>query len=193
MGLSLIPPPTLEPVSLAEAKAHLRVDNADDDGLIVGQILAARNWAEAYMRSGIVTQTWDYTTDYGWPVCSVRGVTRYRIELPLHPVQSVTHVKYVDDDGVTQTLSGVLYTLHKFGVGSYIEKAYNADFPSIRSVPDAITVRFVVGYTTETIPDDIKVGILLKLESLYDRCEEKSCVLSTAQSMLDPHRLLRVA
>jgi uncharacterized phiE125 gp8 family phage protein len=60
----LVTPPTIEPVSLAEAKAHLRVTEADDDALIAGYILAARHAAESYIRGALITQTWDYSLDY---------------------------------------------------------------------------------------------------------------------------------
>ena len=192
MGLSLVVAPTVEPVSLAEAKAHLKVTESEDDGLIAGYILAARRAAESYIRGAMITQTWDYTLDYSWPIVSVRGMCKNRIELPLQPVQSVTYVHYVDDDGATQTLSSALYTLHKFGNGSYIEKAYDASFPSIRSVPDAITVRFVAGYLPESVPDEIRTAIMLGIEAIYDRCEDGD-VCNAKNALLDPYRMLRVA
>lgn len=186
MGLQLVTPPTQEPLSLNEAKAHLRVTEPDDDGLITGYILAARGWAEGHIRSGIMTQTWDYTLDYEWPLVERNGYCGYRIELPLRPVQSVTYVHYVDENGTTQTLSSTLYTVHIKGPVAYIEKAYDASWPSVRWVPDAITVRFVCGYANQLVPDEIRTAIMLKVEALYDRCDEKSCVQSTAEMLLDP-------
>jgi uncharacterized phiE125 gp8 family phage protein len=193
MGLSLVTPPTIEPVSLAEAKAHLRVTEADDDALIAGYILAARHAAESYIRGALITQTWDYSLDYCWPVVSVRGMCKYRTELPLHPIQSVTSVSYVDENGTTQTLSPSLYTVHIRGPVAYIEKAYDQDFPSIRSVPEAITVRFVVGYQPDAVPDPIKAAIMLGIERLYDRCGDEGMVDQARTALLDPYRVLRVA
>jgi uncharacterized phiE125 gp8 family phage protein len=180
-------------VSLAEAKAHLRVTEADDDALIAGYILAARHAAESYIRGALITQTWDYSLDYCWPVVSVRGMCKYRIELPLHPIQSVTSVSYVDENGTTQTLSPSLYTVHIRGPVADIEKAYDASFPSIRSVPEAITVRFVVGYQQDAVPDGIKAAIMLGIERLYDRCGDEGAVTDARDALLDPYRLLRVA
>ena len=193
MGLSLIVGPAQEPVSLAEAKAHLRVTEADDDALIAGYILAARRAAESYIRGAIITQTWDYTVDYCWPLVNVRGMSKYRIEIPLHPLQSVSSVSYVDVDGVTQTLAGSLYTVHIRGPVGYIEKAYDETFPDIRSVPEAITVRFVVGYQPDEVPDEIKAAIMLGVERLYDRCGDEGAVTDARDALLDPYRILRVA
>jgi uncharacterized phiE125 gp8 family phage protein len=193
LGLSLAIAPTVEPVSLAEAKAHLRLDSSDDDGLLAGYILAARRFAEGYIRGAIITQTHDYTVDYCWPLVWAGDYCRERIELPLHPVQSVTSVSYVDENGATQTLSNALYTVHTSGPVAHIEKAYNASWPAVRYVPEAITVRFVCGYLPEKVPDEIRTSILLHVESLYDRCDDKAKCESCRDALLDPYRVLRVA
>ena len=54
----LVTAPTEEPVSLAEAKLHLRVDYTNDDVLIGALITAARQHAENDTRRALVTQTW---------------------------------------------------------------------------------------------------------------------------------------
>jgi uncharacterized phiE125 gp8 family phage protein len=195
VGLTLVTPPTVEPVSLAEAKAHLRLDDNSDDGLLAGYILAARQYAENYIRGAIITQTYDYKLDGGWPMVWVRDYCRTRIELPLRPVQSVTSVSYVDENGATQTLSTSLYTTHLDRPVPCIDKAYNQSFPSVRDVTDAVTVRFVAGYAPERVPDGIRTAILLHIESLYDSCEpeQKERCEQCRNSLLDPYRVLRVA
>jgi uncharacterized phiE125 gp8 family phage protein len=195
VGLTLVTPPTVEPVSLAEAKAHLRLDDNSDDGLLAGYILAARQYAENYIRGAIITQTYDYKLDGGWPMVWVRDYCRTRIELPLRPVQSVTSVSYVDENGATQTLSTSLYTTHLDRPVPCIDKAYNQSFPSVRDVTDAVTVRFVAGYAPEKVPDGIRTAILLHIESLYDSCEpeQKERCEQCRNSLLDPYRVLRVA
>lgn len=193
MGLSLVTGPTMEPVSLAEAKAHCRITVPDEDAKLAGYVLAARRQAESYMRGAICTQTWDYTIDYGWPMVVVDCYVRTRIELPLHPVQSVTSVSYVDEAGATQTLSAGLYTLHKDRPVAHIEKAYNAEWPAVRAIPAAITVRFVAGYAPESVPDEIRSAILLQTELLYDKDPGSRELIEQARdALLDPYRVLRV-
>ena len=62
-GLTLVTAPASEPVSLAEAKAHLRIEAADDDSLIGALITAARQSAEAHMRRALMSQTWRLSLD----------------------------------------------------------------------------------------------------------------------------------
>ena len=58
MPMQLITPPAAEPVSLAEAKHHLRVDFDEDDALIQALICAARQSAEMLTQRQLVTARW---------------------------------------------------------------------------------------------------------------------------------------
>jgi uncharacterized phiE125 gp8 family phage protein len=165
MGLSLVTGPTTDPVTLAEAKAHCRIGITEDDGLLAGYILAARHYVEGQTHRMMLTQTWDCTFDYCWPT---KGCYRH-IAIPLSPVQSVTSVSYVDEDGATQTLASDQYTVVTNRSKAFIVPAYNVYWPSIRWVPDAITVRAIVGYTQT--PDELRQAILMLVGHLYEHRE----------------------
>ena len=64
MALQLISPSAEEPVSLAEAKLHLRVGFPDDDALIMAIIVAARRYAEMFTRRQFVTVRWRLVLDW---------------------------------------------------------------------------------------------------------------------------------
>ncbi len=66
MSSILITPPAVEPVTLADAKAYLRVDNDDDDGVISALIAGARSHIEAQTRRALITQAWRLVRD-AWP------------------------------------------------------------------------------------------------------------------------------
>jgi uncharacterized phiE125 gp8 family phage protein len=168
MGLALITPPATEPVSTSEAKAHLRVDTADEDTLIASYVSAAVKYIET-QTGPLITQTWDYKVNREWPLVD----NYYSIYLPFSPVQSVTSVTYVDINGATQTLSSGLYQTVLSAPNPYLTKAYNQDWPQIRDIPDAITVRFVAGYgNAAAVPAPIKSAILLMVGRLYEHREE---------------------
>ena len=99
MSLNVVTRPTVEPVTLAEAKEQLRLDFADDDGLLAGKLLAARHWVEGQTKRVLAQTTFDYFIDYKFPT----RYGTYRIDLPVNPVISVTSVSYVDSNGATQT------------------------------------------------------------------------------------------
>ena len=98
MRIQITDPPAVEPVSLVEAKAHLRVDINDEDDYIEGLIRTARQYAEAaFTHRAFVEQEITLTLDR-WPV------ERY-IELPRPPLISVASVSYTDEDGNVETLA----------------------------------------------------------------------------------------
>lgn len=168
MGLALVTAAATEPVSTSEAKAHLRVDTADEDTLIASYVSAAVKFIET-QTGPLITQTWDYKVDREWPLVN----NYYSIYLPFSPVQSVTSVTYLDIDGASQTLSASLYQTVLSAPNPYITKAYNQDWPQIRDVPDAVTVRFVAGYgNAAAVPAPIKAAILLMVGRLYEHREE---------------------
>ncbi|MDD2772992.1 MAG: head-tail connector protein [Elusimicrobiales bacterium] len=101
MGLRLIAPPLVEPVTIAEQKAFMRVDIPDEDALVAAFITAARQAAEAITGRAFVTQQWKATFDI-IPIGK-------RIELPVAPVVSVESVSLADDNGVLHALDASAY------------------------------------------------------------------------------------
>lgn len=191
MGLTLVTRPTLEPVTLIEAKAHCRVDTSDDDGLMAAYVLAARAWVESQV-GPLMTQTWDVTYPWGWPW----DRQRYRIKLPLRPVQSVVSVTYVDEQGVSQTLSPSLYTAILNVPTPCIEKAFNVTWPTVRDVPEAVTVRLVTGYGDNPgdVPQPLRLAILMLVGHFYEHRESvvigqtPAEVPMSVESLISPYR-----
>jgi uncharacterized phiE125 gp8 family phage protein len=82
-------PPAIEPVTLAEAKAHLRVTHADDDAYIGALIKAARIAIEARTGLCLITQGWSVFLD-AWPASP-------EIKLPLAPILDIVDIKVWSD------------------------------------------------------------------------------------------------
>lgn len=158
--LKLYAAPAEEPVTLGEAKAHLRIEHDSDDDKLNALIQAARQWAEEYLWRGIVTQTWEATLD-AFPDSGV-------IELAKGHLGSVTHVKYLDTNGVEQTLSTALYTADGLSVPPKIRLTYGESWPTTRDVWNAVTVRYVVGWAVADVPEPIRQGILLLVSEMYE-------------------------
>ena len=101
MSLTLLTPPAAEPVTLAEAKAHLKVDTTADDALISSLITGARARAEWHSGRAFVTQSWTLWLD-AWPQNGL-------IEIPLPPLQSVTQVRLHAPDDASSVLDPSAY------------------------------------------------------------------------------------
>lgn len=101
MPSKLMTPPAVEPVTLAEAKAHLRVTHADEDQLISTLISSARRVVEA--RSGLllIEQTWTAFLD-DWPDSGI-------IDMPLAPLLSVDSVATFGEDDIAATVDPAHY------------------------------------------------------------------------------------
>ena len=97
----LITPPALEPLSLAEAKAHLRLDTTDEDDLVTALIVAARQLIERETRRALITQTWRVIFD-AWPDPNT-------IRIPLAPFISVTAVRIFDVANTPSVLNPASY------------------------------------------------------------------------------------
>jgi uncharacterized phiE125 gp8 family phage protein len=67
MSLTLVTKPTHEPISVDIAKSHLRVTTNNDDVYIEQLIKEVRTWTEGFLRRALITQTWDWKMDDGFP------------------------------------------------------------------------------------------------------------------------------
>lgn len=162
MGLQLITDVTVEPVTLAEAKLWLKVEDGitADDTLITGLISAVRQMAEQKTGRALLGQTWKLTLD-AFPDA---------IELTRVPLLAVSSVKYLDRDGVQQTLSPASYTVDATNEPAWVVPAYNVSWPETRADINAVEVTWTAGYhaTDSTkVPSAIRQWMQLQLAAAY--------------------------
>ena len=163
MRLTISSEPSIEPVTVDEAKDHMRVDHESEDGYISSLIVAARLHAQMVTRRAFITQTWVYYLD----------TFPSEIQIYLPPLQSVSSITYVDVDGVTQTLGTSIYTVDTDSEPGLIYEAYNQSWPSIRTVEKSITITYVAGYgtTASTVPEGIRQAMLILISHWYENRE----------------------
>lgn len=186
---TLVTPPAERPVSVEEARLHLRVDSGEEDMLIQGLIDAAVSHLDGY--SGIlgrclVTQTWELLADR-WDA----------FRLPFPNVQSVA-ISYLDASGGTVVVPTSDYRI----VARHA--ALNVSFGSAWSAPSlyvnghpAITLTITAGYGDATdVPQAIKQAILLLVGHWYARREAVGDLLHempmSASALLAPFRVARI-
>jgi uncharacterized phiE125 gp8 family phage protein len=159
---ALVAPPTEMPVSLAQAKAHLRVEHALDDAEITGYVAAAVGHLDGWsgiLGRAMVTQSWRQQFD-GFDAC--------RLRLRLGPLQSVTSVAYVDASGTPQTLQPAVYDVLTDEIGPYVALAYGQSWPATRPQAAAVTITWVAGYgAAAAVPAPLAHAILLLTGNFY--------------------------
>lgn len=180
-----------EPITLTEAKAHLRIDAADtaEDNAITGFITAAREYCETYQGRQYMTATRVHQLDR-FPSCHV-------IRLPYPPLISITSVVYVDSAGVTQTLDPSKYIVDAISQPGRIAPSYSNYWPATRQQIGAVTITYACGYgAAADVPQRIKQAILLLVGHWW---ENREAVLSgtiskeiefAVQALLGPERVI---
>ena len=176
-----------EPITLAEAKAHLRVDVATDDALITAMIVAARNVCGQELQRALITQTWRLSEAAFWSPS---------IDLPWPVLQTVTSVKYYDTNNVQRTL--VLDTDYRVDNVSQPGRivAIGA-WPATFDRPYAVEVIYVAGYTNAAaVPQAIKQWLLMQVATMYDNRATHDTTRDAAATklpwvdcLLDPFRV----
>lgn len=174
--------PAAMPVSLDEAKAHLRVIERDgngdalpfeDDALLEAYIAAAVDHLDGWtgvLGRALVKQSW--RQDYSGFGC---------LRLPLGPVASITKIENFDGDNVVQTVDPSVYVMRTDARGSYVDVVPGQSWPGHYSRPDAVSVTYVAGVDDADVPPAIKAAILLFAAHLY---ANREAVAETAMAEL---------
>ena len=152
MTTALISQPSLEPVTLSEAKAHLRFESADEDTIISELITAARRYLEQIAGVVLITQSWRQYEDC-WPVSRC-------LNLKINPVRSVQSITVYDADGSPQIVPPGDYQID---VVSEPARIYLTSDLRPGQTLNGIEVDFTAGFgdTAVDVPDTLKRAILL--------------------------------
>jgi len=188
-GLDLQTAPAAEPVTTAECKSHLNLDESYYDTILDNLALAARQKVEAETGRQLITATYDLVLDK-FPA------GRRIMHLPKGQVQSVSAITYTDTAGSSATFSASDYIVSiKRDPGS-VTPAYDKTWPSARLERDAVQVRWICGYGgASDVPQSIKQAILLLVGHWFENREAVlvgpgATVLPMAvESLLAPYRL----
>lgn len=202
MPLELITPPAVEPVTLTDAKLHLKVDTTDDDALITALIAAARARAEWHTGRAFITQSWKLWLD-AWPgalSCDdvpprLSATAAKAIEIPLPPLQSVSSITaYAMDDSAT-VMSSTLYQVDSASAPARVALKIGVAPPVNLRAMNAIAIAFTTGYgdAASDVPDAIRRAILMIVADLYANRGDAAAETSVAAlATLMPYRILHL-
>lgn len=174
MDFKIVTDVTAEPVTPAEARLQCKLTDSDtsvEDGLIGDWITAAREAAEHHTGRTLAPKTVEIALD-AFPSGSDE------ILLPLSPVNSITSIKYIDANGVEQTLASNQYTLDVYGDSRVIVANYGCLWPVTRVQANAVKIVAAVGYASA--PRAAKAAMLLTIAHLF---EHRSAVIADARAV----------
>lgn len=188
-------PPAVEPVTLAEAKAHCRVDASDDDAYIVTLITAAREWVEQYLDRTLVHTQWVMRFDKFPPDGT------HDIELPRPPVvasgtATAVALTFTFENGNTSTYSTASYRVDRASTPGAVKTLYGQTWPPHLQDDNAISVTWWAGYgaSGSSVPAAIRHAILMLVGHWYEfRSSVPTGSISKeiefgVKSLLDSHR-----
>lgn len=212
--LNLVTAPATEPVTLTEAKAHMRVTTSSDDDYITDLITTARLHAENLTKRAFINQTWQLYLD-SFPNgfdeeffegyressrISLRMIKQGFVTIPRAPLVSISSIKYYDSADSSTTLSSSVYQVAAYAgdtppCGRVALKS-GQSWPGVelRSM-DGVEITFVAGYgaNASDVPLQIRQAILEIVTQIYENrgdCVEQ--MPKAALAHLEQYRIKRL-
>ncbi|MBI1274204.1 MAG: hypothetical protein GC131_09015 [Alphaproteobacteria bacterium] len=207
-SLELVTAPASEPVTLAEAKTHLRVEATADDSFITALIAAARQWAEEHTGRALISQTWRLWLDC-WPGMNEQwwdgvrdgpasGLTAARaISLPRAPLISISTVKTYDDNDDATVWDAANYFADTASQPGRIALRNAATWPQPVRETGGISIEYVAGYgaAAANVPEAVRTACRQLVAHWYEHRGEAGGRIApaplTVQALLGPYRILR--
>ena len=185
----LIAEPALEPLTLDETRAWLRLDTQDEDSLVASLIRAARHGVEQATRRALISQTWRLRLDR-WPPGGV-------VPVPLAPVASILAVRVFDAAGAATVAPPAKFRLEE----EYTTRIVCDDPPPPGRLYGGIEIDLRVGYgaTGDFVPPPLRQGMLMLIahwfENRGDALHESSVahLPAAVAGLVVPYRRARLA
>lgn len=188
-NLTVISPPGAEPVSLASAKAFLRIGHEGEDALVADLIASAR--ARVEQASGLALVTRDVRSTWSrWPA----GIAGRGILLPIGPITELIRVRVIDTDG------GAVDHTGRFRLDC--GRACLRPWSMVPAVPDGgrVEIEFEAGFgEAAEVPADLIEAVMLTLQETYEargissrRNRDEGPLPERAEAILQARRGVRI-
>ena len=191
MSLIMTSSPAIEPITAADAKAHLRIDGSAEDALIASLILTSRLHVESALGFALISQGWTLLLD-AWPEGRA-------VDIPIRPLLAITSARVLSATGVPTVLSASDYILDATGVPPRLVRT-GTTWPLPGSVANGIEIAFTAGFgpAASDVPSPIRHALLLLVAHWYehrDAIEIGSGTMSiphAVSELLRPYRVVRL-
>ena len=159
MTIAELMPPMAEPITLAEAKAHLRLDTTDEDVLLAALIRAAREYLEAQTGLCLIVRPLRLYLD-DWPAARV-------IQIARGPVQAIEMVTVYDASGTPVDVDASGYVLDGTARPA---RLLLPERPATERALNGIEIDFTAGFgeSGADVPDTLKRALLLHVATMFE-------------------------
>lgn len=161
--------PTVEPVTLEEARLWCRIDDDDttQDAILQLLIIAARERAEEITGRSFAQRTLELRLD-DFPDGDAP------IELPYSPVSAVTSITYRTSDGdVAIGGSPEAFQADTGGVPARVKPLEGSDWPDTDGSLGAVRIAYTAGYANVTaMPKLLRTYLMAFVATLYEHREQ---------------------
>lgn len=150
----LLAGPAAEPVTLAEAKAFLRVDGTDEDAFITTLITAARLHVEGTTGRALIAQSWRVVLS-DWPEDRA-------VKLPVGPVISLSAITVFDEQGDPTELALAQFQPETDVAPARIFLPSTIEGQPVIRERAGIEIDYTAGYGTDgsEVPEDLRQAVL---------------------------------
>ena len=208
-GLKVTTEPTIEPISIEEAKEHLRLDDDIDDIPVLTFIKAARLYVEKFTGRSLITRTVQQFLDTSAATLDplyegmrtgvlARPYANY-IELAASPVISVTSVNYYNDSDTQSTWATSNYYVDNVSDLGRIYLRDGGTFPTDLRAANGLEINYTAGFGTarSDIPSDLKLAMLQYMTFAYEHRGEQEgnappMLPKILNTLLSPYKIMRL-
>jgi uncharacterized phiE125 gp8 family phage protein len=178
-------PPLAEPVTLAEAKAHLRIDHDAEDALVTALIAAARRHVEAMTGLALMSQGWSFFAD-DWPANGA-------FTLPLHPLIAVEELKMHGEEGDPAIVDPSHYYVDRWARPARLilrERSWARPARIANGIEIEATLGF--GDAADDVPEDLREAILRLVAHWHERRGDEQSRPLGFDALVAPYRAVRL-
>lgn len=189
MSSILLTGPSMEPLSLGEAKTFLRVEHDDDDQLIAALIVSARMQLEGQGKIALISQGWRVVLDC-WP-------HHGRIAVKPGPLKTLNAARVYDFRGQPQSIDTQAF-VPDFGASAFAFMPWTMQVPGRVAAGIELDVTVGFGDAAIEVPEPLRQAIRLLVAHWYENrglvaTADKSVVLpSTVAALIAPYRVLSI-
>lgn len=177
--------PSTEPLTYAEVKAFLRLNDDTEQTFVTSLIVVARELVESRIWRPLISQTWSFQLDYSEIDMLVKNINR-------QPLISVDSVTYYDANNALQTLASTSY---ESDIYSSPPRFKLKTIPVVYDRMNALQVNFTCGYSSAAnVPEPIKQAMYFIIGHHYENRQDVVTgtqvneIPKSSEYLLEPYR-----